>query len=128
MKIICYAKPVNQNAGRLEQIVQAQAGTYPKRMCRSIEKLSEQLSQPFGSKILGIFMAADHEDLKRLLSLRNLFRDIPIILIIPDLEETTLSMGHALGSRFLSCADDEGIEDVAAVMQKMINNLTRPTG
>lgn len=125
MKIICYAKSVNQNARRLEQIVESQAWAYPKAIYRSIEKLSEQLSQPFDSKILGVFMAVDHMDLERLLSIRHLFRDIPIIVIIPDLEETTLSMGHALGPRFLSCADNRGLDDVKAVMKKMINNLTR---
>ena len=128
MKIVCYAKSENQIAGRLEQIINAQARSYPKRICRSIEKLSRQLRQPFDSKIMGVFMAADYRDLKRLLSIRHLFRDIPIILIIPDLEEATLSMGHALEPRFLSCADESGLEDVAAVMKKMINNLTRPTG
>jgi len=128
MKIICYTKSMNQIAGRLEQILDAQARAYPIRVCRSIEKLSKQLSQPFDSKILGVFLAVDHKDLERLFAIRHLFRDIPIILIVPDLEETTLSMGHAPGPRFLSCADDGGFENVAAVMEKMINNLTRQTG
>jgi hypothetical protein len=69
--------------------------------------------------MLGLFIAASHDELDRLLSIRFLLRNIRIVLILPDRSEKTISMGHDLAPRFLGYVDDN-ISEVAAVVTNMI--------
>ncbi len=54
-------------------------------------------------------------------SMKDLIGDIRIILILPDTEGDTISLGHKLYPRFASYADGN-FKDVAAVLEKMLGN------
>jgi hypothetical protein len=90
----------------------------------SIRKLSDRLRQPLDGDIIGLFIAASHEELDELLSIRFLLRSIRIVLILSDRSEQTISAGHDLAPRFLSYVDGD-INEVTAVLSKMIERDQR---
>lgn len=89
----------------------------------SIKDLRQRLQQPRKEELVGIFLPSSKEDLSNLLSINYLVRDIRIILVLPDRDDKTISIGHTLRPRFLTYADGD-LSDVAAVMDKMMGNIT----
>lgn len=87
----------------------------------SIKELTKRLQRPRKEELVGIFMPSGEEDLSNLLSINHLVRDIRIILVLPDRNEKTISIGHSLRPRFLTYADGD-LRDVEAVMNKMMGN------
>jgi len=92
------------------------------KVCRSIESLSHWLRQPADDlPIAAVLLAARSEDLSDLLSIRDLLRDVRIILILPDREANTIAQGHTLRPRFLSYTDSD-FTDVLAVLGKCLES------
>ena len=61
------------------------------------------------------------EELIDIIHIRELFRDIRIVLILPDREESTVAKGHRLYPRFFSYIDSD-FKEIAAVLNKMLNH------
>jgi len=92
---------------------------------RSIGDLSRRLCRPvYGGPTVAVLLAGNEEDLLNMVSIRHLFLDIPIILILYDREEDTTAMGYALYPRFLTYADSNPAE-VAAVLGKMVEKYNK---
>ena len=70
---------------------------------------------------LTLIMAKSRKQLTDLLSLQPLLSNVPIIIILPDHERDTFSIGCQFRPRFISYADS-GFEDVVAVLQNVVNN------
>ncbi len=123
MNVIIYSSPTNDAGDKLKQVATIQASDLKVEFYHSILELSHRLHKPLKGDNVGIFFPSDFSDLLNLLSIQDLFRNIRIILVLPDREENTISAGHALRPRFLSYADCD-FSDVEAVMDKMfINNV-----
>lgn len=56
--------------------------------------------------------------LDTLLSYRDLMVDIPLIMIITEMDDDTISVAHKFYPRFVTYGENE-FDDVAAVVQKM---------
>jgi hypothetical protein len=67
---------------------------------------------------IAVILAPSPEILKDLVIHKNLFDGLRIILILPDSDENTVSMGHLLRPRFISYQDQD-FSDLALVLQKM---------
>ena len=119
MNILVYASPENKAGMRIIQVIGSAAFHQNLEIYPSMETLSNRLKKPLHSDIIGIFMPEDFKDLLNLVSIQPLFRNMRIILILPDREEATISAGHALGPRYLSYSDCD-LRDVAAVMDKIL--------
>ncbi|MBI9083600.1 MAG: hypothetical protein JEZ11_08375 [Desulfobacterales bacterium] len=68
---------------------------------------------------IALLFADDHQELARLLSIRDLLDDFRIVLVLPEYHKELVSLGHQLRPRFVGFAEG-GLEDVAAVLQKMM--------
>ena len=113
---------VNEKLYSLADIVSLSART---RVFRNIDDLSRRLSQPVSDgATVAVLLAGNKEDLLKMVSIRHLLLDIPIILILYDREEDTTAMGYALYPRFLTYADSNPAE-VAAVLGKMLENYNK---
>ena len=87
---------------------------------RNIESLAQRIRRPLPNRFnIVILLAASREDLADILSIRYLFHDVSIILVLPDQEAETIAKGHTLRPRFLTYTDSD-FEEVAAVLNKMI--------
>ncbi len=85
---------------------------------RTIEELTNRFRRPLDDPTIAILVADTGERLEELLARQNLFRNVRIILILPDTEPSTIAKGHNLQARFLTCIDSDPAE-VALVLDRM---------
>ena len=88
---------------------------------QTIEHLSGRLFQPRGDLTIIVLMASSSNDLLELLLIRDLFYDIPIIIILPDRKKDTVEKGHKFYPRFISYMDSD-FSDLSLVLPNMLNN------
>ncbi|MBN2419276.1 MAG: hypothetical protein JXL81_07815 [Deltaproteobacteria bacterium] len=119
MSLLYYRPPQNTAAERLQFIIETEVPDQKIEIFYSIEGFSDRLSQSSRGNCTAIILAANIHDLEHLVKLKNLLKDIRIILILPDRSEEVVSMGYKLHPRFLSYVDSE-FNEVAVVLKKMI--------
>ena len=88
----------------------------------TIDTLGQRLHQPSYNIAVAVLLISGREELRDVLSIRHLFDNIKIILILPDRKNKTIVIGHKLRPRFLSYTDGD-FKDVAAVLKKMLTVL-----
>jgi hypothetical protein len=88
----------------------------------TIDDLTRKLQQPRDDLTITVLLAGYREELLDFISIKNLLDRVRIILILPDREKDTISIGLKLYPRFLSYADGN-LKDVDAVLKKMIGNI-----
>ena len=120
MVFIIY-KPSTTNTDKLQRIIDPLVSERQVENYSSIKDITKRLQRPMKEEVVGVFMPSNEKDLSDLLSINHLVRDIRIILVLPNRDEKTISIGHSLRPRFLTYADGD-LSDVAAVMSKMMCN------
>jgi hypothetical protein len=120
MVFIIY-KSSSNNSNKLQRNIEPLVSKKQVENYCSIKELTKRLQRPMKEEVVGIFMPSGEKDLSDLLSINHLVRDIRIILVLPNRDEKTISIGHSLRPRFLTYADGD-LSDVAAVMSKMLSN------
>jgi hypothetical protein len=119
MRLLLYT-PFGQSVGeQLYKMLGALVSENDVEVYRTIEGLSRRLRQPGNDLPFAILHAPRREDLKDILAIRDLLRDIRIILVLPDRDENTIAQGHILRPRFL-CYTDSDLADVSAVLKKCL--------
>ena len=126
MKLLLYAKDKKGAGDRLQRVIEMFAKRADIEIFRTINDFAHWLCQPkpMFDEIISVLLAAGREDLQGLFSIRDFFRNVRMILILPDQERDTISKGHKLYPRFVSYADGN-FADVAAVLGKMLRNFER---
>lgn len=92
---------------------------------RTINDLSRRLRQPKEDATVAILLIASREDLLDLFSIRHLFRDVRIVLVLPDLEDQTIALAHRLRPRYLTYIDSY-FPALATVVNKMCEGYAQP--
>jgi hypothetical protein len=94
--------------------------TLPDKKFRSFRTAAglEGYLKNFPSPKLAILLAADHEELAALASLKKRLGGTKVILLLPDRQKASLDLAAAL-SPLLACFLDDGFSDVAAVLARM---------
>jgi hypothetical protein len=87
-------------------------------MIGNSDELEAQLKQRMDDRALMVLFAKSRSELMKLISLKKLFGDMRIILILYDHDENTTAMGYKLRPRFMTYADSDFL-DVAAVLGRM---------
>ena len=88
----------------------------------TIDTLGKRLRQPSYNIAIAVLLISGREELRDVISIRHLFDNIKIILILPDRKNETIVLGHKLRPRFLSYTDHNFI-DVAVVLENMLKIL-----
>ena len=120
VKILFYARiaedPETGFEGRLKGFVPADR----LEVYRSIRELSQRLEALYNHETIVVLQARDMKRLMCMVSLRDQFQGVRIILLVPDREEETLLFADRLRRRFL--INNEGdFSDVMSVLQKMLD-------
>jgi len=121
MALLFYYKKNNDGGRELLKVIQAQVPSGKIEIYQTIDHLSGRLFQPRGDLAIMVLMASSNKDLLDLLLIRDLFYDIPIILILPDRNGKTVEMGHKIYPRLISYIDSD-FSDVALVLPNMLAN------
>ena len=97
---------------------------------QTLEALSERFHYPMIDRTIVVLVAENRERLEKLISMKDLMSDVPILLILPDRKRSTISTGHRLYPRFVTYVDSD-FSDLVSVLGKLIhhafqNSLPQP--
>lgn len=118
MRLLFYSTAIKGAGERLQKIIEALIPEEKREVYRTIGHLAHRLRQPTINSSVAVLLAATEKDLSDILSIRDLFGDLRLIVILPDHESKTIARGHSLRPRFLSTIDSN-FSEVAAVLDKM---------
>ncbi len=124
MSVLFFSGETEGAGKQIQRIIEAQVRDSEIEIYRTIESLANRFKQAAYNLCIAVLFAADKEALSGFLSIRNLFDDVRIVLILPDRNNETISSGHKLYPRFLSYSDSN-FNDVALVLNKMIKSLNQ---
>ena len=126
MKLIFYcADPNDFSSGLFDQIrFLVPVGSLV--VCRNLEELQHSLLNSAYDLFAAVLVVFSRDDLVDLLSIREFLTSIRVILVLPDCEQETISIGHDLKPRFLTT--DWNSEEVIAVLAKMLRNAEKFRG
>jgi hypothetical protein len=66
-----------------------------------------------------LFLPGSREDITDLIAIRHLLRDIPVLLVLPDLEDETVALAHRLGPRHLTYVNNN-FSGLVTVLEEMV--------
>ena len=121
MNLLFFTSSNNEPTKRLQRVIEAIFQEENIEIHRTIESLSQRLCQLPNKPSIAILLVTSQEELLDILHIRKLFRDIRIVLILPDREESTVAKGHRLYPRFFSYIDSD-FKEIAAVLNKMLDH------
>ena len=124
VSILFYSGNSKKKGEIVQNIIEDQACGESVERYRSVDKLAERLRQPRFGVILIVLLISSPEALMDVVLIRDLFADIPVILILPDRKKETIAKGHKLYPRFLSYIDGN-FADVALVLNKKMGKGRR---
>lgn len=118
MKLILYENGTHNAGKKLWDIIRKQTQIKP-HGCQAISKLSEHLKKPMHGISIAVLLATDHQELFEIVSMQDLLENIRVILILPDSDSSTLSLGLQLRTSFFSDVNGN-FNDVAAVLNQIV--------
>jgi hypothetical protein len=121
VRLLVYAKDGGEAAQRLAVEIGGLLPNGSEVWCRDMETLVQLLRTTRRADTIGMILTLDLPELKALLDIKNLFRDIPLVVILPDRNAETVAMGHSLSPRYLDFLDGD-FREVAEILSKMIRN------
>jgi predicted nucleotidyltransferase len=123
MNVVLYANGLDAAAGqRLKNIIKSKVLHQSLEIFGNIDSFAKRIRQFPRSIDVVVLFAQSNEQLLDLISLKDYLEDVRIILILPDRESETISVGHKLFPKYLSYADGD-LTDVAAVLEKILKRM-----
>jgi len=119
MKILLYANGINGEMERLQRTMLGVARTHEIEFCGSVTSMLQRLRRRTADLTVVVLCTSSTVDLAEIVRFRHWFHNIRTILILPDRENQTVSIGLTLRPRFVSFLDSD-FSDVSAVLEKMI--------
>jgi hypothetical protein len=121
MKIFLYSPAGDPSGDRLGELIKTNLPEAGMVVCRTLRDLSQSLRQPAEDSGVAVLLVSDQEDLKNIISIRYLFQNIRIILLLPTKEAEIVAMAHQLRPRFLTGRNSD-LAEVTAVLKKMFKD------
>jgi hypothetical protein len=92
------------------------------QVCSTIGNLCKNLRMPKQDLTIAILVPTNRGDLLELRTICPMFRDVQILLVLPNKEEEeTISIAHRLRPRYLTSIEDN-LTALGAVVTKMCEN------
>ncbi len=113
---------IEGTGGQLRKMIEDVVPNENTEIYSTIDTLGKRLHRPSYNIAVAVLLISGREELRDVLSIRHLFDNIKIILILPDRKNETIVIGHKLRPRFLSYTDSDFI-DVVVVLENMLKIL-----
>ena len=126
MIIIVFSSSENVDGERLLGCIRKELEGQRIEVHRTEQTLCDRFHSPVVERTVMILVPGSRDQLRRLISMGHLFNDNPILLVLPDREPETVSLGHKLYPRFVTSAD-RGFSDLLAVLGRLIPNEAEKT-
>jgi len=120
MSVLYFASVVDGIGERLQAAIEASVPVQERiEVYRKVDDLTYRLRQLRSNLTVAVILAANQDELTNLVSIKELIRDLPVIMVLPDREQVTIRKGFGLWPRYVTCVDSD-FSDVAAVLNKML--------
>ena len=119
MDLLFYASANHDVTKRLQEVMETVAPEENRVTYRDIQALSQRFREPAEGQRIVLLSALNQQDLSSIQSIRSLLSDESIIIILPDREADTITIGHSLHPRFLTYIDSDFAE-LTGVLVKML--------
>ncbi len=123
MRTVLYADEMNIMREEFDYKIQEELSGIEVQTSNSITTLSKILRQPMNRISVIVILISSNNELTDFINLVSFFDNIRVILILPDREKKTFSLGLKLYPSFISYIDN-GANDTCAVLQK-IQKITK---
>lgn len=121
MKLLLYAN-MEKTGQRLRKQIQSVVSNQDLESCSTVGILTERLRRPVGGLTPIVILTTNRKEFEKILSIRDLLRDLKIIIIIPNRKPETLSDAHKLYPRYISSIDEK-FDNTVAVVIKMLKQF-----
>ena len=122
MKVLYFGTTKNGDGKRLQQVIESVVPIEDIEIYRNIEELGKRLRLPTSDLRIFVLLTKSKTELFDLILIKKWLLDLRILLILPDGDNETITMGHTLFPRFLTYADND-FKDVEAVLKRMVQQL-----
>lgn len=118
MQLLFYASRNDGDKNRLEKAVFKAAPGRTIEFFSGLADLRERFRFIVEPDSIAVLLAADIKELREMQKLRELLPEIYVLLVIPDMKESTVKLAHLLLPRFLIPKTDS-FTDLGKVLKKM---------
>jgi len=87
-----------------------------------VPSFAERLSKPKDPLTTLLLLRPSHEDLMKVVSLRDFFKDARILLVLDDQSEETIALAHKVRPTYISYVDN-GTSGVVAVLKQLLRDV-----
>jgi hypothetical protein len=127
MSIVLYAKNINGPGAELKLVIQDAAGKNQVEIFDSVDRLMEWRLSNIVQKAVVVLFAEKKDELTDLLPVIQLFRQVQIVLVLPDHEPETIKIGYQLEPRLLSFMDS-GFLILKTALRRMLGRSENGSG
>jgi len=122
MIIVHFSEAKNKAARGLLKDIQIEFEGHQIEIVPTIKALWERFRQPLIERTILILVPQNRVLLEELTQMSDLINDHPILLVLPDRDPQTVSMGHKLYPRFVSYLDGE-FSSLLSVLTRLVENV-----
>lgn len=121
MKVLLYFPDMTGVTHQFQKLIEACIPEENLEVCHTIDRLSQRFRQPYFDLGVAVLVATNHEELMDIFSIRDLLKDLQIILVIPDQKQETVALAHQLRPRLLSYMNGD-LSMVPKVLTRMFGS------
>lgn len=118
MKVVLYANGASIAEKRFRNAIQEVVTNDHLETFSTMACLCLSLRQPVQKPTIAVLLANSKEELNEIYSMKDLLREICIILLLPDSKRDTMELAFKIGARFLSHVEAD-CKDVVALLSKI---------
>ena len=122
--LLFYASQKNKAVEMLKDIILQRLPIHQAMFCKTVDAMEKQLRRPGGNLDILLVSVRDTIEMAEMARMSPLFLDTRLILVLPRRDDTIVIRAHKLGPRFIAYRDN-GLEQVASVLDKMLSNIRR---
>jgi hypothetical protein len=119
MTVILYSISEDNAGKRLQRAMEMLIPRGSIEVCSTFDALSIRLHRPLDDVRLVVLNASSKQDLTDILTMQDILWNVRVILVLPDRDTATISMGHLLRPRLISYVDSDSLE-VFAVLSRIV--------
>ena len=119
MGVLIYSAQNSPAGERLKAMISDQVKNEKIEVYGSIEVLIDRLRKPLINYPIAVLVTETHEELKDLVSVRDLLEGISNILVLPDGQKNTFLIGQKLYPRYITYSDGS-FSVLVQILDKML--------
>lgn len=119
MEILIYFSTGDGTGAKLQRIMDKFTAEAQVKFFRNWGVFVKNLMRPGADTAIAVILLSQREELLDAVSIRDLIHEYKLILILPDREEETISLGHTLRPNFMTYKMGD-LRELEIVLQKML--------